>query len=239
MIATVAFDADETLVDTPAAVTAALTVIVSHLAVPGLTVEAFRADGRDCWAEMAERPAREIRTAATRRTLERFGVAHELNRMIDIFFEVRFANSRPYDGVVETLEKLRPDYQLGYATNANSEARLCGLKDQFAFELYALRHEPARWSQDIKHGRGAAGATGVPKKPAVEFYAAVAEAAGNRPEEIVYVGDTYEHDIVGPAAYGMRTVWLNKKGLPVPGQTQPDAVIENLMDLPRILAGWR
>ena len=69
--------------------------------------------------------------------------------------------------------------------------------------------------------------------------AAVAQAAGNGPEEIVYVGDSYEHDIVGPAAYGMRTVWLNRKGLPVPGQRQPDAVIDNLMELPRILEAWR
>ncbi|GIH11652.1 haloacid dehalogenase [Rhizocola hellebori] len=220
MIATVAFDADETLVDTPAAVTAGLTALVGELAVPDLTVEAFRTDANDCWAEIPEKSAREIRTVATLRTLKRFGLGHELERMIEIFFEVRFANSRPYAGVVETLEKLRPEYQLGYATNANSEAHRCGLKDQFAFEIYALR-------------------TGIPKKPAVAFYAAVAEAAGDRPEEIVYVGDSYEHDIVGPAAYGMRTVWLNKKGLPVPGETQPDAVIDNLMELPRILAGWR
>ncbi len=220
MIATVAFDADETLVDTRAAVTAGLTVLAAELAVAAVTVAEFEADARDCWAEMAERPAKEIRTAATSRTLERFGLGHEVDRMIELFFEVRFANSRPFDGVVETLEKLRPEYKLGYATNANSEAHRCGLKDQFAFEIYALR-------------------TGVPKKPAVAFYEAVAAAAGNRPEEIVYVGDSYEHDVVGPAAYGMRTVWLNKKGLAVPGKTQPDAVIDNLMDLPRILAGWR
>jgi putative hydrolase of the HAD superfamily len=194
--------------------------MVGDLGVPQVTVETFRADARDCWAEMPERSAREIREVATLRTLERYGLAHELDRMMEMFFEVRFANSRPYDGVIDKLEKLRPEYQLGYATNANSEAHLCGLKDQFAFEIYALR-------------------TGIPKKPAVAFYAAVAEIAGNSPEEIVYVGDSYEHDIVGPAAYGMRTVWLNKKGQPVPGQTQPDAVIDSLMDLPRILGGWR
>ena len=173
----------------------------AELATSELTVEEFRPTPAIAGRRWPEKPAREIRTAATLRTLERFGLAHELDRMVELFFEVRFANSRPFAGVVETLEKLRPEYQLGYATNANSEAHLCGLKGQFAFEIYALRD------------------TGIPKKPAVEFYAAVAEAAGNRPEEIVYVGDTYEHDIVGPAAYGMRTVWLNKEGLPVPGQT--------------------
>ncbi len=220
MIATVAFDADETLIDTRAAVIAAHAVLVDELAVPGLTTAEFWADGIAAWADLPEKPAYEIRTEATRRTLMRFGLAGELERAVERFFEVRFANSRPFEGVIETLEKLRPEYQLGYATNANSEAHRCGLKDQFAFEIYALR-------------------TGVPKKPAVQFYEAVATAAGHRPEEIVYVGDSYEHDIAGPAAYGMRTVWLNRKGAPVPGQTQPDAVIDNLMDLPRILAGWR
>ncbi|HCT81825.1 MAG TPA: hypothetical protein DGG94_06790 [Micromonosporaceae bacterium] len=68
------------------------------------------------------------------------------------------------------------------------------------------------------------------------FYEAVSIAAGARPEEIVYVGDSYEHDIVGPAQFGMRTVWLNKSGAPVPGSTQPDAVISTMSELPETIS---
>jgi putative hydrolase of the HAD superfamily len=217
MIVTVAFDADETLVDTPAAVTAALTVMVGDLGVPQVTVETFRADARDCWAEMPERSAREIREVATLRTLERYGLAHELDRMMEMFFEVRFANSRPFEHVLPTLATLQTGYRLGYATNANSEARRCGLAGQFAFEIYALRG-------------------GVPKKPAAGFYAAVAEAAGAEPAQVVYVGDTYEHDVAGPARFGMRTVWLNQHGVEAPGDIRPDAMISCISQLPQALA---
>lgn len=217
MIKTVAFDADETLVDTPAAVTAALTAIVAELRVPGLTVDLFRDDAALFWKQIPEQPAHEIRAAATKHTLDRFGMADELDRVIEIFFEVRFANSRPYPDVLAALSQLRPAYQLGYATNANSEAKLCGLAGQFAFEIYALR-------------------TGVPKKPHVGFYEAVALAAEASPEQIIYVGDSYEHDIVGPADFGMRTVWLNKAGAPIPGPTKPDAVISAMSELPEAIS---
>jgi HAD superfamily hydrolase (TIGR01549 family) len=162
----------------------------------------------------------EIRTAALKRTLTRAGREAELDRVVERFFEIRFANSHPYPGVPELLAKLRTEYKIGYATNGNSQAARCGLGGMFDFELYALR-------------------TGVPKKPHPEFYRATAEAAQVPVEEMVYVGDDYEHDVVGPAAYGMRTVWLNRSGKPVLGEVTPDAVIENLDDLPRILAGWR
>jgi FMN hydrolase / 5-amino-6-(5-phospho-D-ribitylamino)uracil phosphatase len=218
VITTVAFDADDTLVDTRNAVTVAFAALLAHLNEPQLTVDLFHADSREHWAAMPERPATEIRTAATRYTLARVGRDAETDAMVELFFEIRFANSRPYPGTVEVLEKLRADYRLGYATNGNSRSERCGLGGRFDFELYAL-------------------VDGVPKKPAVRFYEEMARLAGVRPYEIIYVGDNYEHDVVGPASFGMRTVWLNRAGAPVPGPVRPDAVIENLSELTRILAG--
>lgn len=218
MITTVAFDADDTLVHTRKGVDAALRAVLEELAEPGLSLELFRADAKRHWDELAELQAHEIRTAATRFTLARVGREAETERIVDLFFKVRFANSRPFPGVLETLAQLRADYRLGYATNGNSRSEICGLEGCFDFELYAI-------------------VDGVPKKPAASFYEKMISLASGVPGEIVYVGDSYEHDVVGPASLGIRTVWLNRTGAPVPGSVKPDAVIEDLVELPRILAG--
>lgn len=217
VIKTVAFDADHTLVDTNTAVTAGLAAVVAHLNDPRLSVELFQEDAREHWRRMAEQPALVIRTEATRHTLARVGREAETDAIAELFFDVRFANSRPFHGVVEVLRKLRAEYTIGYATNGNSRSDRCGLEGMFDFELYAI-------------------VDGVPKKPAEAFYRRMVELAQREPAEIVYVGDDYEHDVVGPKSLGMRAVWLNRSGAEVPGEVEPDAVIDNLLDLPRILA---
>jgi FMN hydrolase / 5-amino-6-(5-phospho-D-ribitylamino)uracil phosphatase len=220
VLTTVAFDADDTLVATWDAVQVALAAVVADLAEPSLTLEVFRADSEDVWDDDPQRPVWELRRASLACTLARVGREEELERVAELFFDVRFANSRPFPGVPEMLAKLRTEYKIGYATNGNSQAARCGLAGLFDFELYAFR-------------------TGVPKKPDPAFYEALTTMAQTAPSSVVYVGDSYEHDVVGPAGFGMRTVWLNRSGRPVGGDVEPDAVIENLDDLPRILATWR
>lgn len=217
MITTVAFDADDTLVDIRTAVTAGLSAVTAAVADPALTLELFAADAEEHWTLLADRHARDIRAAAMRYTLARAGREHELDRWLELFFEVRYANSRPFDGVTAVLDKLSRDYRLGYATNANSLAARCGLGGRFAFELYALEN-------------------GVPKKPARGFFEAVLAAASAQPYAVVYVGDSYDHDVAGAAGAGLRTVWLNRAGAPTPGPVRADVVITDLAQLPDAVA---
>lgn len=218
MISTVAFDADDTLVDIHTAVIAGLTEVS---AVTGISVDEFQRDAAAFWAATPERAARQIRIAALAHTLARHGSAADLDAIVDTFFHHRYANSRPFPGAVETLTELRSaGYRLGYATNANSRAELCGLGGHFDFEIYALEN-------------------GVPKKPHAEFFHAVLAAASAQPDELVYVGDSYAHDVVGAAAVGIRTVWLNRAGAPLPGGVQPDAVVADLTALAGVLGEWR
>jgi FMN hydrolase / 5-amino-6-(5-phospho-D-ribitylamino)uracil phosphatase len=214
----VAFDADGTLVDITPAVRAGLMAVS---AATGIDFEEFWSDSNAHWAATPERPAREIRTAAMLETLSRFGQQSRLDDMVSLFFEQRYANTRTYSGVVEMLGELRDaGYRLGYATNANSRTELCGLGGLFDFEIYAFEN-------------------GVPKKPHADFFHAMLAAGAARPDQVVYVGDTYAHDVVGAAAVGIRTVWLNRAGTPVPRAVRPDAVVRNLGELPDILTEWR
>jgi putative hydrolase of the HAD superfamily len=180
-------------------------------------VAEFAADASAHWRATPELAARAIRTAATRSTLTRHGLADRLDEMIDLFFEHRYANSRPFPGAVAMLSALRDSgFLLGYATNANSRTHLCGLGGLFDFEIYALEN-------------------GVPKKPHADFFHAVLSAADAKPEQVLYVGDSYDHDVVGAAGVGICTVWLNRQGTPLPGPIRPDAEIAELTALMGVL----
>lgn len=214
MITTVAFDADDTLVDITHAVTSGLTAVSNATGIP---VAEFAADWEDFWQATPERSARHIRIDALLHTLTRNGQANRHEALVEIFFATRYANSRPFPGAVALLTQLRAaGLHLGYATNANSRTHLCGLGGLFDFEIYALEN-------------------GVPKKPHPDFFHAVLGAADAKPAQVVYVGDSYDHDIAGAAAVGIRTVWINRAGTPVPGRVRPDAVITELVALLSVL----
>lgn len=214
MITTVAFDADDTLVDIRHAVTSGLAAVS---ALTGVSSAEFAQDASAHWRATPELPARQIRIASLRHTLARHGQADRLDETVGAFFQARYANSRPFPGTVGILTALREaGFHLGYATNANSRTHLCGLGGLFDFEIYALEN-------------------GVPKKPHPDFFHAVLAAAEATPEQVVYVGDSYDHDVVGAAGVGIRTIWLNRAGTPVPGPVEPDVVISDLAALVGVL----
>ncbi len=53
-------------------------------------------------------------------------------------------------------------------------------------------------------------------KPRPEIYRCALEQAGLSPEEVVHIGDSLRGDVQGPAAVGIRAIWLNREGKPVP-----------------------
>ncbi|WP_144128259.1 HAD family hydrolase [Catellatospora sichuanensis] len=222
MIKAVVFDADETLLDLRPAIDYALDQVLGNLRRldPDLAVtrEHLQDDWRVVFAEGPEAPVPHIRRESMRRTLARFGLEQHLDHHYELFFHCRYRATKPFPDALATLAELRESYLLGYATNGNSTADRCGLGGEFAFELYA--------HQD-----------GLPKKPAPEFFATVVSATGVKPDEIVYVGDNYHHDVAAPAAAGMRTAWVNRGGRELPGPVVPDLVVERLAQLPGGLAG--
>ncbi|MHA7840078.1 MAG: HAD family hydrolase, partial [bacterium] len=80
------------------------------------------------------------------------------------------------------------------------------------------------------------------RKPRPEIFSAVAESFGLPPREILHVGDDLRADVAGAAAAGMRTVWLTRRVADPEAEladfsgTRPDFALEDLMDLPVLLA---
>jgi FMN hydrolase / 5-amino-6-(5-phospho-D-ribitylamino)uracil phosphatase len=222
VLTTVVFDADETLLDLRPAVTGGLAAVLDEMRrrtpdAAGVTLAELESDWGAVFGELSAAPVLEIRRAALARSLARAGLGAHLDEIATLFFARRFALTRPFPDVPPALAALRRRYTLGFATNGNSRAERCGLAGEFAFEVYA--HE-----------------NGLPKKPAPEFYAAVVEVAGVPAEQIVYVGDSWEHDVVAPRRAGLRSVWLNRHGLPRPAGLVPDAEVSTLAELPTVLS---
>ncbi|WCN84806.1 HAD family hydrolase [Micromonospora sp. LH3U1] len=225
MLTTVVFDADETLLDLRPAVTGGLVAVLDEMrrrtpAAARVTLAELESDWGAVFGELRAAPVAEIRRAALARSLARAGLDDHLDEVAALFFARRFALTRPFPDVPPALATLRERYTLGFATNGNSRAERCGLAGEFAFEVYA--HE-----------------NGLPKKPAPEFYAAVVAAAGVPARQIVYVGDSWEHDVVAPQRAGLRSVWLNRHDQPRPVGCTPDAEVSSMADLPAALAQLR
>jgi len=74
-------------------------------------------------------------------------------------------------------------------------------------------------------------------KPDPVIYAAAAAAAACSPDEILHVGDSYEKDVVGAMAYGMRAAWLPHPELPRCDEVDPapEWILSSLLELPAVL----
>jgi putative hydrolase of the HAD superfamily len=65
------------------------------------------------------------------------------------------------------------------------------------------------------------------RKPHPRVYEAAIAAAGGAPEALLFIGDSYAHDVEGPRAAGLRALRIDRSG----GARGPD-VIGSLLEIP-------
>ncbi|MCH6560382.1 noncanonical pyrimidine nucleotidase, YjjG family [candidate division KSB1 bacterium] len=97
---------------------------------------------------------------------------------------------------VEVLDYLKPKYSLGILSNGFprvQESKLSRLELQSYFE-YKI------YSEDV----------GV-AKPYPGIFSEAARKANSKPFETVYIGDSYENDIVGAKNFGWQAIFFNPK----------------------------
>jgi HAD superfamily hydrolase (TIGR01509 family) len=68
-------------------------------------------------------------------------------------------------------------------------------------------------------------------KPDSRIFECALKKADLPAEQVLFVGDSVGHDIVGPAAVGMQTALLTAGGKPAQGQAAPDFTINALSDV--------
>lgn len=78
-------------------------------------------------------------------------------------------------------------------------------------------------------------------KPHQRFFEVAVEKSGLNPANVLFVGDSPEHDVIGANAIGMRTVLIVEDGIEPPMQTgrdaiDPDHTIRELRELTALVA---
>jgi len=75
------------------------------------------------------------------------------------------------------------------------------------------------------------------RKPRKEIFLAACETLNSKPSECLFVGDSWEADIVGAKAVGMDTVWINtERCVPPTGDTKTDYDLGDLAELSAVLS---
>lgn len=121
-----------------------------------------------------------------------------------------------YAQALEVLEQLAEQYTLGALTNGNADVYKTDAGEYFDFAFLA---------EDIGSS-----------KPAPDMFHAALEKTGAAPSSVVHVGDNPGHDIDGAKAVGFRAVWINADHEPWGGNSEPDAIIRHIRELPEVIA---
>ncbi|WP_158613089.1 HAD family hydrolase [Nocardiopsis sp. Huas11] len=226
-IRAISFDGDQTLWDFRAAMRRALAEAARFLDERGLRREGGPVSA-DWLAELRDEVAGEPRFA--RSTMEEIRLAsferavlrcdgHDgddggrslVTDVYEAYMSLRFSAMKPYDEVPAVLDRLRGSHPLVLVTNGNSDPARVGLGDHFTHQVVAAE-------------------CGL-FKPDPEIYAHTAALLGLPPESILHVGDHPDEDVAAAGRAGMRTVYLNRAGRPLPPGRRADAEMSTLAGL--------
>ena len=127
-----------------------------------------------------------------------------------------------FDETLAVLDALRYDYRFAMLTNGAAS----GQGAKIDASGLAPRFEVITISGDVGVG-----------KPDRRVFELALSRLGQEASEAVMVGDSLENDIQGAGRMGMRTVWLNRFGKDLDGETRPDWELPDLRGLPGVLVG--
>lgn len=124
--------------------------------------------------------------------------------------------------LAELLSELKRKYAIGLVTNGTAgwqygKLEAAGLDPLFEPGSVVISEEVG-W-----------------EKPAPEIFVEALGRFGAKPEEAVFVGDSWKHDIEGAAAVGIRSIWFNKRNAAVPEHPLLIGTIADISELRRYL----
>jgi 5'-nucleotidase len=75
------------------------------------------------------------------------------------------------------------------------------------------------------------------RKPDSRIYTIALEAFNKKPEETIFIGDSWTHDVIGPIEAGMEAIWVNFRGIEKPTHHTPYAIVSSIGEIRDILLG--
>jgi 2-haloalkanoic acid dehalogenase type II len=144
--------------------------------------------------------------------------------LLDAYFRELYSKRKVFADVLPTLRILQDNgIRLGIVSNTTNpafmkdiERKLSGLDPFIEFSIYS---------------------SAVPyRKPHPSIFMTAAEKLSLPVEDILFVGDSLDHDIQGAQQVGMKAVWINRDKENLSNGIVPDFEIHQLSDLTDIVA---
>ena len=125
----------------------------------------------------------------------------------------------PIDGAKVVVEALAARLPLGIVSNGLPDVQYTKL------ETLTLRHlfKCIVLSEEL----------GI-RKPDPAIFEHAAELLNVATDDCLYIGDSYDNDVVGAKRSGMHACWFNPAGEAVPGEVKPDLEIRALEEILRL-----
>ncbi len=153
--------------------------------------------------------------------LNEFNLKEDCARLEQLFRKYLFDLAIPVDGALELVKYLWKKYTLVVASNAIYHQQINRLKKAGMLDYF----EKIFVSEKIGHN-----------KPNKEFFdACFKELDGASPSNTIMIGDSLTADIMGASDYGMKTIWFNKKNLPLPTKKFYTHTVSSLEEIKKYL----
>jgi 5'-nucleotidase len=148
-----------------------------------------------------------------------------INEIEALFLQTGFSCIKQDASLIQLLKDLGTHYKLGIVTNALYDPRQkvykMGLSKVFPNDTIFCAEE-----------------LGL-RKPDRELYHAPLKYFGIKPEETVFIGDSWVHDVAGAIDSGMAAIWINTRGaVPTTGHS-PYAVVSDVKDIRKLLLDFK
>ena len=164
-------------------------------------------------------PYREIGHQAVDATLERAGIPHTMDEVMQLVAQIE--RLKPFPDAVAALAKLKEHgYRLVVLSNGDPDMLARGVPysgTEHLFDRVISVHEAASF------------------KPHVATYRKAAELLGVEPEQVLFVAN-HGFDCVGAKAFGMRTAFVDRRHRPFGNaKYPPDLVVQDFRELAEIM----
>jgi putative hydrolase of the HAD superfamily len=138
--------------------------------------------------------------------------------LIDLFMNEWSSDICPFANLENLLDSLSSEYRLGIVSNTHQTGFVPELLTRFAISDYI-----DEVITSIDHGR---------PKPHESIYTAALSALGANAENTVFIGDSYEHDYLGPRQLGMHSILIAAEP---PKEVPIEHVVSEINDIKEVM----
>jgi 2-haloacid dehalogenase len=220
-------DADDTLLDYPAAERAALLAALDEQDVRGDAdelVTRYRRHNADVWRayERGYITQQALRTERFHRLAAELGLTHlDIPLLAERYLDFLSEGAHELEGAADLVARLARRHPLAIVTNGIARVQ-------------RARFARVPFMQHIRHIVISEEA-GV-AKPDPRIFAGAFATLGVGPHETLFIGDSTTSDMPAAHAAGMDFCWYNPKGLPVPDGLRVHADVRTLADIAALVS---